>query len=120
VTHIASVLTADGLARAIGVKLDGTADPNPTWQHVLWLKALESGGTVAKEGSIFGNKIRFSGGAVSTYALFSFNGDLDCSGNVFDYEGSVLTKDFSTVFRQQIKDPSSQLAFMRGGCTERK
>ncbi len=113
-------MAADGLARAIGVKLDGTADSSSMWQHVLWLKALESGGTVAKEGSIFGSKVRFSGGAVSTYALFSLDGNLDCSGNVFDYEGSVLTKDFSAVFRQQIKDPSSQLAFMRGGCTQPK
>jgi hypothetical protein len=115
-THLASALTADGLARAIGVNLDGTASTGSLWQHILWLKALESGGSVAKQGNIFGTKTRFSGGAVTTYALYNFDGNLDCSGNVYDFEGSVLTKDFSKTFREQIKDPTKQLAYLRGGC----
>jgi hypothetical protein len=121
-THIMSILNADGLARMCCLTPDGTAPGLTPYHYVLWLKALESGGSVAKEGNIFGTKIRFSGGAVSTYALFSFEGTFDCSGNVFDYEGSVLTKDFANVFRQQIKNPNtnSQLAFMRGGCTQQK
>jgi hypothetical protein len=119
-SHLASVLTADGLARAIGINLDGTAAPSSMWQHILWLKALESGGSVAKQGNIFGTKVRYSGGAVTTYALYSFDGNLDCSGNVYDFEGSVLTKDFSKVFREQIKDPTSQLASLRGGCGSSK
>lgn len=115
-THLASALTADGLARAIGVNLDGSASTGSLWQHILWLKALESGGSVAKQGNIFGTKTRFSGGAVTTYALYNFDGNLDCSGNVYDFEGSVLTKDFSKTFREQIKDPTKQLAYLRGGC----
>jgi hypothetical protein len=108
------------LARAIGINLDGTAATGSIWQHVLWLKALESGGSVAKQGNLFGTKVRYSGGAVTTYALYSFDGNLDCSGNVYDFEGSVLTKDFSKVFREQIKDPTHQLASLRGGCGSSK
>jgi hypothetical protein len=119
-SHLASVLTADGLARAIGINLDGTAATGSIWQHILWLKALESGGSVAKQGNLFGTKVRYSGGAVTTYALYSFDGNLDCSGNVYDFEGSVLTKDFSKVFREQIKDPTNQLASLRGGCGSSK
>ena len=115
-THLASALTADGLARAIGVNLDGSGSTGSLWQHILWLKALESGGSVAKQGNIFGTKTRFSGGAVTTYALYNFDGNLDCSGNVYDFEGSVLTKDFSKTFRAQITDPTKQLAYLRGGC----
>src|ERR1700683_3476994 len=115
-THLASALTADGLARAIGVNLDGSASTGSLWQHILWLKALESGGSVAKPGNIFGPQTRLRGGAVTTYALYSFDGNLDCSGNVYDFEGSVLTKDFSKTFREQIKDPTKQLAMLRGGC----
>jgi hypothetical protein len=116
ISHLVSVLTADGLARAIGVGLDGTVTPNSAWQHVLWLKALESGGSVAKQGNILGSKTRYSGGAVSTYSLYNFDGNLDCSGNVYDYEGSVLTKNFSHVFREQVKDPTNQLSFVHGSC----
>lgn len=116
ISHLVSVLTADGLARAIGVGLDGTVSPNSAWQHVLWLKALESGGSVAKQGNILGSKTRYSGGAVSTYSLYNFDGNLDCSGNVYDYEGSVLTKNFSHVFREQVKDPTNQLSFVHGSC----
>jgi hypothetical protein len=116
ISHLVSVLTADGLARAIGVGLDGTVTPNSEWQHVLWLKALESGGSVAKQGNILGSKTRYSGGAVSTYSLYNFDGNLDCSGNVYDYEGSVLTKNFSHVFREQVKDPTNQLSFVHGSC----
>jgi hypothetical protein len=116
VSHLDSVLAADGLARAIGVGMDGTLAPDSMWQHILWLKALESGGSVAKQGNILGNKTRYSGGAVSTYSLFNFDGNLDCSGNVYDYEGSVLTKNFSSVFRQQVSDPTNQLSFVHGSC----
>jgi hypothetical protein len=116
ISHLVSVLTADGLARAIGVGLDGTVTTNSAWQHVLWLKSLESGGSVAKQGNILGSKTRYSGGAVSTYSLYNFDGNLDCSGNVYDYEGSVLTKNFSHVFREQVKDPTNQLSFVHGSC----
>ena len=80
VPHLVSVLKADGLARAIGVGLDGTVAPTSPWQHILWLKALESGGSVAKSGNIMGSKTRYSGGAVSTYSLFNFDGNLGLLG----------------------------------------
>ena len=86
-------------------------------EGVGWLRsALESGGSVAKQGNILGSKTRYSGGAVSTYSLYNFDGNLDCSGNVYDYEGSVLTKNFSHVFREQVKDPTNQLSFVHGSC----
>ncbi len=73
---IATVLAADGLARAIGVKPDGSG-PVEEW-HVLWLKALESGGSVITKSNLLGSKVFFSGGAVATYALFSLDGKVTC------------------------------------------
>jgi len=113
---IAAVLAADGLAREIGVKSDGKVTAGSIWQHVLWLKALESGGSLMTHSNIFGSKVFFSGGAVATYALFSLNGRLSCSGNVYDYGGYIRAKDFSSTFRNPDIDPRKHLVFLRGGC----
>jgi hypothetical protein len=81
--------------------------PNATWQHILWVKALESGGSVTRQSSLFGTKIRFSGGAVDTYAVFQLDGILVCSGNVYNFESPVRISDLEQSFRAQgIGDPT--------------
>lgn len=97
-SHFAAVFAADGLARQMGFSQDGVTGPSDTWQHILWLKALESGGSVTKEGNIFGTKVRFSGGAVETYAVFAVDGNLVCSGNVYNFESPVRVKDLQNSF----------------------
>jgi hypothetical protein len=111
---IASILAADGLARGIGVDADG--DLKISGWHLLWLKALESGGGVLTKSNIFGTKLYFSGGAISTYELFQLDGQLSCSGNLFDYDGYVRDKKFPQEFRKPNIDPRDQLIFYRGRC----
>jgi hypothetical protein len=118
--HLNRVLVADGLARAMGIDSTGTNGNNSPWQYVLSLESLESGGTVLRRGNIFGTKVRYSGGAVATFALFALDGNLDCSGNVYDFEGDVRPEDFRRSFRKPLSDPTEQLAFVRGGCAQMK
>jgi hypothetical protein len=118
--HLNRVLAADSLARAMGVDSTGTDGTSSPWQYVLSLESLESGGTVLKRGNIFGTKVRYSGGAVATFALFALDGNLDCSGNVYDFEGDVRPEDFRRSFRKPLSDPTEQLAFVRGGCAQTK
>lgn len=113
---IVAVLSADGLARALGISAsDANLEPATGW-HLLWLKALESGGGLTTESNIFGSKVHFSGGAVATYGLFRFNGNLSCSGNVMDYGGYVRAKDFTAKFNRAAIHPREQMIFLRGGC----
>jgi hypothetical protein len=112
---IASVLAADGLARAIGVNTKGDLSI-PGW-HLLWLKALESGGSMLTKSNLLGSKVYFSGGAVSTYALFELNGQLSCSGNLYDYSGNIREKNFQKKFRKPNIDPEDQLIFFRSRCS---
>lgn len=84
---------------------------------MLSVKALESGGALITTTNIFGSKVHFSGGAVATYAVFSFGGDLECSGNVFDYGGYLKPGQFTKRFRRPEIEPNKQLIFFRGGCT---
>jgi hypothetical protein len=115
--HLSRVLAADNLARAMGMTSDNPDGTGSKWHYVLWLEALESGGSVLRRGNIFGTKIRYSGGAVATYALFSLDGNLDCSGNVYDFQGSVKPEDFQESFRKPLPAPTQQLTFLRGGCS---
>ena len=80
------------------------------------LKALESGGAITKKSNIFGSKMRYSGGSVATYALFSMDGELECSGNVYEYGGSVSAEAFQEGLRNYVPDPSKQYIFQRGSC----
>lgn len=93
-SHFASVLASDELAKKLGFSFNGAADSASPWQHVLWVKALESGGSVTKQGNLFGTKVLFGGGAVDTYSVFSLTGDLVCSGNVYSFQRPVNVKDF--------------------------
>jgi hypothetical protein len=115
--HLYAVLFADGLAQALGVDpATGKIPDNGPSLHILLLKALESGGSVSKNSNILGTKIRYSGGSVGTYALFTVGGDLECSGNVFDFGGSIKGKHFETELNKYPIDPRKQMIFQRGSC----
>jgi hypothetical protein len=113
----ATILSGDGFARKLGVDpATGLLPEKPKWRHLLLVKALESGGTLAKSSNIFGSKIRYSGGSVGTYALFTLDGELECSGNVYDYGGSIPAEKFQPELRRFNPDPASQFVFQRGNC----
>ena len=97
-SHFAAVFAADDVAQhfGFGASGNGTSD---IWQHVLWLKALESGGSVTKQTSILRTRVQFSGGAVDTFAIFRLDGELVCSGNVYNFQSPVQTKDLEKSFR---------------------
>lgn len=106
-SHFAAVFAADGVARLMGFSAETGTGSNATWQHILWVKALESGGSVTRQSNLFGTKIRFSGGAVDTYAVFQLDGILVCSGNVYNFESPVRISDLEQSFRAQgIGDPT--------------
>ncbi len=115
---LGNILAGDDLARKLGVDPQTGLLPkkNLGWTHVLLVQALESGGTVANKSNVLGSKSRYSGGAVDTFALFTLDGDLECSGNVYDYGGSILAEDFQAEMRRYKSDPASQFIFQRGSC----
>jgi hypothetical protein len=115
-SHLESVLAADGLAQRLGADPATGKIPDSAPQHLLLVKALESGGSVAKNTNIFGTKMSYSGGSVGTYALFSLDGELECSGNVYDYAGFVPAKDFEKHLHEFKPDPQAQVIFQRGEC----
>jgi hypothetical protein len=113
------ILRADGLAQKLGFTFDHKAGEliEPSAGHyVLMVKALESGGSVTGTSNIFGTRLRYSGGAVGTYALFDAAGELTCSGNVYDYGGSLAAKHFERDLHNVHFDPSQQVIFRTGGC----
>jgi hypothetical protein len=116
-SHLTAVLTADGLAQRLGADPATGKIPANSPHHLLLVKALESGGSVSRSSSIFGTKMSYSGGSVGTYALFNLNGDLECSGNVYDYAGYLPAKDFEKKLRAYKPDPQSQVIFQRGTCS---
>ncbi|MDP9052561.1 MAG: hypothetical protein M3O31_17850 [Acidobacteriota bacterium] len=108
-SHLNAVLTADGLAQRLGADPATGHIPDTSPHHILLVKALESGGSVSRSSSIFGTHMSYSGGSVGTYALFNLNGDLECSGNVYDYAGYMPAKDFQKKLRAYKPDPQSQV-----------
>jgi hypothetical protein len=117
-SHLSAVLLADGLAAKLGVDPDtGTLSPDAKASiHILLIQALESGGSVTQLSNVFGTKIRYSGGSIGTYALFTLDGDLECSGNVYEYGGSLGAKDFQEELRHYFPDPAKQMVFLRHNC----
>ena len=116
-SHLMFVLSADSLAQKLGVNPDtGLLPDHGALQHILLVKALESGGAIEKTSNILGSKIRYSGGSVGTYALFTVDGELECSGNVYEYGGSFSAKDFQEGLRNYVPDPGKQFIFQRGSC----
>jgi hypothetical protein len=116
-SRLTAVLFADGLAQALGVDpATGKMPENGVSQHILLLKALESGGSVSRYSNALGTKVRFSGGFVGTYALFTTAGDLECSGNVYDFGGSIKAKNFQRDLGKYKLEPAKQEIFQRGNC----
>jgi len=116
---LAEILMADGLARLLGISADGKLAPTSPWRHILFLKALESGGTITRTGNILGTHVGYSGGSVVTFALIARGGALECSGNVFEYGGKIASKHFEETYRELPPDLTSQLVFTRGSCAVR-
>ena len=115
-SHLQAALSADGLAQRLGADPATGKIPDSAPQHLLLVKALESGGSVSRNSTIFGTKMSYSGGSVGTYALFGLNGDLECSGNVYDYAGYLKAKEFQKQLRAYVPDPAHQVIFQRGTC----
>jgi hypothetical protein len=113
--HIHAVLFADGLAQALGVDATGKISDQAS-QHILLLKALESGGSVSRSSNIMGTKMSYSGGFVGSFALFTMEGSLECSGNVFDFGGPLKAKHFDKELSKYSMEPGKQLIFQRGSC----
>ena len=114
ISHLSAVLRADGLAQALdAVAPDARSGANSNW-YVLWLKALESGGTFMKSGNaILGTKTSYSGGSVGTYSLFKLDGNLACSGVFYNYSGPVLTTTIPKLLQSATPMQGGKLV---GGC----
>ena len=113
ISHLSAVLRADGLAQELGSG-ESQSGENGTW-YLLWLKALESGGTVAKTGNaILGNKTNFSGGAVGTYSLFRLSGNVVCSGIFYNYAGPMQMNQIAKMLKGTVDAPPAGRT--AGGC----
>ena len=115
-SHFASVLSADELPKKIGFSSTGAVDADSPWQHLLWVKALESGGSVTKESNLFGTKVLFGGGAVDTYSVFSLDGNLVCSGNVYSFQQPVNVKNFDASVRAPDADTPAKWISTHSTC----
>jgi hypothetical protein len=112
-----SVLAGDGLAQELGVDAaTGLLAIDESSPHVLLVRALESGGTVVSTGGLFSSKTRYSGGSVGTFALFNLDGEVECSGNVYEYGGSIASSTFEHDVRAYKPEPSNQYIFQQGSC----
>jgi hypothetical protein len=117
-SRLESALVADGLAQRLGADPNTGKIPDNSPHHLLLIKALESGGSVNKSSNIFGTRMSYSGGSVGTYALFNLNGELECSGNVYDYAGTIPSKEFEKKLHAFVPDPNNEVIFQRGTCTQ--
>ena len=115
ISHLSAVLRADGLAQELGsASGESQSGENGTW-YLLWLKALESGGTVAKTGNaILGSKTNFSGGAVGTYSLFRLSGNVVCSGVFYNYAGPMQMSQIAKLLKGTADAPPAGRT--AGGC----
>jgi hypothetical protein len=115
-SHLDSALSADGLAQQLGADPVTGKIPDSAPQHVLLVKALESGGSVNHSSNIFGSKLSYSGGSVGTYALFGLNGQVECSGNVYNYATTSPKGDFNKQLLNYAPNPAGEVIFSHGGC----
>lgn len=115
-SHFAAVLAADQLAQEMGFSGTGSAGSNTTWQHLVWLEALESGGSVEKEGGLFGSKVYFGGGAVDTYSVFRFDGQLVCAGNVYNFQPPVRMDNLEKTFQKGLSDDPTKSPLLQSTC----
>jgi hypothetical protein len=116
-SHFAAVLAADELAQEMGYTANGTTPNSGTWQHLMWLQALESGGSVSKQGNLFGTKVYFGGGAVDTYSVFRMDGQLVCSGNVFSFQPPVKLNDLVKTFQKGLSDDPTKSPLLQSSCS---
>jgi hypothetical protein len=58
----------------------------------------------------------YSGGSVGTYALFNLGGQLECSGNVYDYAGPIASGNFQKNLTSYKPNPGDEVIFQRGSC----
>lgn len=94
-SRLSSIFIADGMARALGLRSAPDAQhPIPSNWRILWVKAVESGGSEWRESNVFGSDVELSGGAVVSWALFTPEGELSCSGNVYSIGGEMKLRDF--------------------------
>jgi hypothetical protein len=113
-----SVLSVDLLAQKLGIDPNTgnlPEDSKASW-HILYVKALESGGDVTRRSNFLGTKTSYSGGATGTYTLLTLGGDLECAGNVYDFQGPLKAKDLQSSIWDASVNPGKQSIFMRGGC----
>jgi hypothetical protein len=115
--HLAGVLAADAVARKLSISDDPGAAPNKIWQHLLWVKALESGGSVTRTSNLFGTKVQFGGGAVDTFAIFRLDGELVCSGNAYSFQSPVKLKDLDQKFNAEPKRGPGESSLLRSTCS---
>jgi hypothetical protein len=116
VSHFTAMLGADELAREMGFTGNGSGGANTTWQHLIWLQALESGGSVNKQSSLFGTKVLFGGGAVDTYSVFRLDGQLVCSGNVYSFQPPVKIDDLEKTFHKGMAFDATKSPLLDSTC----
>jgi hypothetical protein len=116
-SHLAAALAADAVSRKIGITEDPAAAASKTWQHLIWVKALESGGSVTRTSNLFGTKVQFGGGAVDTFAVFRLDGDLVCSGNVYSFQSPVKLKDLDKKYNEEPRKGPAEFWELRSTCS---
>ena len=115
----ARLLSADFLANAMWSDVAPPANEpiDRTKVHVLVLQSLESGGAVITRGNLFtGKRLFFSGGVVNTFMLLDTDGAVECSGNVYEYEGFTKGDDLVRHLRRNDIDLNNQLIRVRSDC----
>jgi hypothetical protein len=116
VSHFTAVLGADELAREMGFSGNGASGASANWQHLVWLQALESGGSVEKSGGLFGTKVYFGGGAVDTYSVFRLDGQVVCSGNVYNFQTPVKMDDLQKTFQKGLSFDAAKSPLLNSTC----
>lgn len=90
------ILVADLLAHQIWNGVEAPDAETLNRLHILVLQTLESGGGQLTRSSLFsGSRIYFSGGAVSTFSLYSVDGALECGGYAYAYRGYIKNSEFT-------------------------
>ena len=81
------IVYADYLLTALGVTL---TSPPAKPVYLVSVHSLESGGnTLTKTYALGGSRVFFSGGAVSTFSVFSEQGQAVCNGVSYGYRGFI-------------------------------
>ncbi len=90
------ILLADLLAHQIWNGVEAPDAETLNRLHILVLQTLESGGGQLTRSSLFsGSRIYFSGGAVSTFSLYSVDGAVECGGYAYAYRGYIKNSEFT-------------------------